>query len=195
MAAGGIKNAAVLDELESHLREDVERQVRAGASAERSFEIAVQRIGPATALKSEFRKTNLGGVLEKLMIAAAALVMAFGAFLSVVTLLLCYPNTGERLMGFLAIGATFGTAWGWPAVVSHFPIIYPKKKRQLMEILCLAAGFGASTFYVQLILPYFEHRADGMLPPIGFLAIFPVAVGFALAAGLETAVRQKQIAA
>ena len=58
MAAGGIKTTAVLDELESHLREDVERQTRSGTSEERAFEAAAQKIGPASALKNEFRKSS-----------------------------------------------------------------------------------------------------------------------------------------
>jgi len=45
MAAGGIKTPAVLDELESHLREDVERQVRAGVNGEQAVEMAVSRMG------------------------------------------------------------------------------------------------------------------------------------------------------
>ncbi|HEX4265160.1 MAG TPA: hypothetical protein VH597_12540 [Verrucomicrobiae bacterium] len=36
MAAGGIKSPAVVDELESHLHEDVEQQMRAGTSARES---------------------------------------------------------------------------------------------------------------------------------------------------------------
>jgi hypothetical protein len=57
MAAGGIASADVLDELESHLRDDVDAQVRAGADAEKAFDAAVQRIGPAAALKKEFAKS------------------------------------------------------------------------------------------------------------------------------------------
>jgi hypothetical protein len=56
MAAGGITSAEVLDELEGHLRDDVEEQVRAGADAEAAFDSAVRRIGPAAALTKEFAK-------------------------------------------------------------------------------------------------------------------------------------------
>jgi len=58
MAAGGITSAEVLDELESHLRDDVEEQVRAGADAQAAFVSAVLRIGPAAALKKEFTKST-----------------------------------------------------------------------------------------------------------------------------------------
>ena len=56
MAAGGVKTPAVLDELESHLREDIERQVRAGVNAETAFKTAAERIGQSDLLKREFAK-------------------------------------------------------------------------------------------------------------------------------------------
>ena len=56
MMAGGIKTPAVLDELESHLREEVENQIRAGADAERAFAAATARMGEAGCLKREFEK-------------------------------------------------------------------------------------------------------------------------------------------
>ena len=58
MVAAGFKTTAVLDELESHLREDVEQQVRSGTGAQQSFEMAVQRLGQAAALEGEFEKVG-----------------------------------------------------------------------------------------------------------------------------------------
>jgi hypothetical protein len=58
MVAGGIQSARVLDELESHLRDDAEEQERAGATAQQAFEIAVQRLGQASALECEFEKVG-----------------------------------------------------------------------------------------------------------------------------------------
>ncbi|PWU09820.1 MAG: hypothetical protein C5B50_26550 [Verrucomicrobia bacterium] len=58
MASAGITSAEVLDELVSHLRDDVEEQVRTGANAEKAFASAVRRIGPAAALKTEFAKSG-----------------------------------------------------------------------------------------------------------------------------------------
>jgi hypothetical protein len=60
MAAGGLKSPEVVNELESHLRDDVEQQIRSGIGEEQAFEAAVQRIGQANALKREFKKA--GGI-------------------------------------------------------------------------------------------------------------------------------------
>jgi len=48
---------AVVDELESHLRDELEAQVRAGVGSEDAFTTAVQRVGRADVLKTEFAKS------------------------------------------------------------------------------------------------------------------------------------------
>src|ERR1700743_3988821 len=58
MAAGGINAPAVLDELESHLREEIEQQFFSGAGEQEAFEAAVLRIGQAGRLKCEFAKVD-----------------------------------------------------------------------------------------------------------------------------------------
>ncbi len=190
MTAGGVKNPTVLDELESHVREDVERQARAGVEAQKAFEVAVQKIGPASALGNEFKKSTVAVIGEKLMMTAAILVLAFGAFLSVATLILCYQTVAERVLGFIVIALSFGVICAWPAFISRLPVIQPKRKLQAWQAIYLAAGFAVSTFYVQLILPHFDRVHDGMIPAIGFFAIFPIAVGLALAVGLDRAARK-----
>jgi hypothetical protein len=79
MLAVGIKTPGALDELESHLRDDVEQRMRLGAGAQEAFEIAVRQIGRPGALRKEFakinRKTRLqrlkGGLLRFLGVSAA----------------------------------------------------------------------------------------------------------------------------
>ena len=58
MLAAGVNNPNILDELESHLRDDVERRTQAGAGEEQAFEIAVRSIGQPAVLKNEFAKSG-----------------------------------------------------------------------------------------------------------------------------------------
>jgi hypothetical protein len=58
MIAGGIKMPVPLEELESHLREDIEQQVRGGATSEQAFAAAVKRMGDTGGLKREFEKVQ-----------------------------------------------------------------------------------------------------------------------------------------
>src|SRR6185436_3198347 len=58
MLSAGVKNPDILDELESHLREDLARRVSSGESDEQAFEGAVQGVGHANLLKHEFAKLS-----------------------------------------------------------------------------------------------------------------------------------------
>jgi hypothetical protein len=58
MLAAGIKSPVLLDELESHLREEIEEQTKSGNSPQQAFEMAVDRIGQAILLRQEFAKAG-----------------------------------------------------------------------------------------------------------------------------------------
>ena len=54
MLDGGVRQHDVLDELESHLREAIEEQLRSGLDARNAFNAAVARLGESRTLKHEF---------------------------------------------------------------------------------------------------------------------------------------------
>ena len=56
MLAAGIKTPVPLEELESHLRDDIEQQMRSGSNAQQAFEAAVQRLGHANEIRSQFKQ-------------------------------------------------------------------------------------------------------------------------------------------
>jgi hypothetical protein len=58
MLPAGIKAPVPLDELESHLREEIERQIQSGASDQEAFQRTVLQIGQAKELKAEFVKNS-----------------------------------------------------------------------------------------------------------------------------------------
>jgi hypothetical protein len=58
MNAAGIKAPVPLDELENHLREEVDHQTRAGADIQSAFSRAVERMGEADTLKKEFARVQ-----------------------------------------------------------------------------------------------------------------------------------------
>src|SRR5450755_3882408 len=62
MLAAGIKAPVPLEELEIHLRYDVERQMQSGLDKQEAFNSAVQKIGQPNLLKTEFTKS--GGMVD-----------------------------------------------------------------------------------------------------------------------------------
>ncbi len=67
MLAVGIKSPVPLEELEIHLREEIEARVQSGASEQQAFGIAVGKIGQPAELKSEFKKVSAPMEMQKLI--------------------------------------------------------------------------------------------------------------------------------
>ena len=58
MLAAGIKTPVPLEELEIHLREEIEQQMKSGLSGQDAFEIAIRQIGQPKRLNNEFEKSE-----------------------------------------------------------------------------------------------------------------------------------------
>jgi len=58
LANGGIDSPQVVDELESHLRDDIEQHMRSGVSEAQAFANAIRDVGQPSLLKTEFAKTG-----------------------------------------------------------------------------------------------------------------------------------------
>jgi hypothetical protein len=56
MLAAGIKTPVPLEELESHLREEIEQLMKSELNARQAFDKATQEVGKANMLKNEFEK-------------------------------------------------------------------------------------------------------------------------------------------
>jgi hypothetical protein len=64
MLAAGINNPVPLEELESHLRQDIHALVSAGKEESEAFQLAVSRLGSPAAVRIEFSKIRSGPILS-----------------------------------------------------------------------------------------------------------------------------------
>ena len=92
LIAAGIKSADVLNELESHLREDIERRIRDGGDAKRVFELATAQLGEPSVLKMELdgsqkserkymkRGLKIGGGIMGVMVGMALVMPAVAQY-------------------------------------------------------------------------------------------------------------------
>ncbi|HKW29017.1 MAG TPA: permease prefix domain 1-containing protein, partial [Verrucomicrobiae bacterium] len=56
MLAAGLQTPVPLEELDIHLREEIERQMKSGLDAPAAFEISIRQMGEPEMLNSEFKK-------------------------------------------------------------------------------------------------------------------------------------------
>ena len=193
MLAAGIKSPALLDELESHLREETGMGVKAGLTGQNAFEAAVQKIGGPNMIKNEFKK--IGGasnVLEWLMIAICAAFVALIIFLGGATVVMCFTKTGDRVMAAASMVSSVLVALGWKRAIPFLPVVQNTWKRVATGLGCIVFGFVAAAFFCNVILPYFETGEDHSIPAIGFWAVFIIAVFACLGMGLSFSEKERE---
>lgn len=204
MVAGGIKTPAVLDELESHLREDIELRIKSGTSEREAFDAAVQKIGDSDLLKAEFAKVAGGKEARfgKVLGIACCLVALPLPLLAVPNFLMIRElPAGLRVLSLVAILLTFLSVASWRFSHKFLPVIHSRRIRLAMSVGCGLAGliwlyaFGA--LLPSVIVPHlFTGSAEMNIHPAFIMgtsilwAIALTAVLGAIAYGLEGAAKR-----
>ncbi len=203
MTAGGIKSPAVLDELESHLREEIERQTRLGIEEQKAFEIAARKIGGSDLLKAEFAKIAEGkGARFGKVLGIACCVVALPLSVLALPNFLTIPElpAGLRVLSLLAILLTFLSVVSWRFSHKFLPVIRNRAVRLITSVACGLAGivwlyaFGA--LLPTVIVPrLFTGAGEGFRPvfimgTVMLWAMALTAVLGAVAYGLEGAAKR-----
>ncbi|MFZ0827447.1 MAG: hypothetical protein WAO02_08480 [Verrucomicrobiia bacterium] len=194
MLATGIRTPVPLEELESHLREELERQKQLGLVDRQAFELATQQIGQARALRSEFEKndTSIGARFVELAgIAWGVIAGLFSLWILLVLLAIHEANWAGRMLGLVAVAAT---VFSWRYGYRLLPVIRHRLVRTFIGFAGCVASVVWMGIFVKLILPPLIEQVEifpGRLM-VSFLWAWTVAAALAsLAHGLkEVACRQ-----
>jgi hypothetical protein len=155
MLAAGIKTPRPLDELESHLREEIERQLKSGSDSRRAFEIAMGKIGPPVELKTEFKKAAEPLETRFVRLAGIACGVLAGLFLLWtvgVFLFIREASWTSRIFGVLAVAVTMLT---WQRAGRFLPAIRHQKMRAAAGLLACVVGFAGTLVFINSALPQF----------------------------------------
>jgi hypothetical protein len=109
LAAGGTKSSKVLEELESHLREDIRTLASQGRTEAQSFRLAVSRLGDTDSVNTEFEKLS---TTSSMPLKIGALLWAGTSTVLVIRLLIGF-SAGKP--SFLLIAHTFTLTVGYCA--------------------------------------------------------------------------------
>lgn len=106
MFAAGIKTPVPLEELENHLREEIEKSLLSGMSEQNAFEIAARRIGQPKILDIEFKKSERTFIKRTLPILIGIFAVLFGpaVFLPALALHNHQGVSGSRVILPMAAG-------------------------------------------------------------------------------------------
>jgi len=110
MLAGGIKTPVPLEELECHLREAIEQQMKSGWDQRQAFEISVRQMGQPEVLNREF-KTSERTIMKKPLIILAGFLGVLVGMALIMPAAHLYKEQG------MVHNAIVGFGWGIPIVL------------------------------------------------------------------------------
>jgi hypothetical protein len=199
MLAAGIKTPVPLEELESHLRDEIDRQSRAGRSEMEAFAAAVQAIGPAQAVDGEFKKIDV----RKAALRWRALEVFFGLFASAVPLGFCFQifysgarpaaslTPGQQWSGVLAMLTFAALAWGGRLSYRWFPAIQSKRARITTSAWILLAPVWWIIF-MNVIVPRYEFTMGQFLTAFFWAFMTPGGAVIGFSWGMEAAAQKQK---
>jgi hypothetical protein len=143
MVAAGLKQSASLDELEEHLRADVERQTRSGVNVELAFSNAVAQIGAAPRVRDEVKKVRLrgGASIETWISACIPFLITFVFGSLALAFWHLHMQVMQQILGFIGVSVILGVSCGWRWYISRVPVIQNPAMRFFLCVLCFALAF------------------------------------------------------
>jgi len=196
MMTAGIKAPVPLEELESHLRDEIEQQSKAGRSEAGAFEAAVRTIGQARAVEGEFKKLANG----KDALRWRFTEIGFGLFASVVPLCLGFKvlragassaldfTPGQQCSGVLAMLTFAALAWGGRLSYKWFPVVRLKRAKLNAFIALVPLWW---IIFMDLIVPRHDFTMGQFVTAFLWAFMMPGGAVIGFSWGLEAATRKQ----
>jgi hypothetical protein len=133
MSSAGVRSPVPLDELENHLRDEIDIREQTGANPQDAFESAVQQFGDAAFIKGEFAKTSIGNrLIQHRYLRLTCFIFApVLLLLDIHTLLGAEIDSTQRACGLALISAI-------ALYLAALPAIYQRMRRNKNRLLPLA---------------------------------------------------------
>jgi len=199
MHAAGIQTPVPLVELEAHLRDDIDQQVRSGMTEPAAFEAAVQKLGQVQTVQAEFEKVEGAKATIQWWFLEVTLVLITTVFPLCMcrTVLHFKPGyltdlTPSQKTSSLAAIAVFALlAWSGRLGCKLFPVICAKRTRDIVTALAVAPVLLWWLIFLIIIVP--RHDFDMAQFTMTFLwgFISPAGAMLGLVWGMEAAARKR----
>ena len=197
MLAGGIKTPVPLEELEIHLREDIERQMKTRSNLQDAFTSAVQKLGSAHTVQNEFQKVDkIQGALKwKLMETFLVLVTILVPLLVGGCLLkrasFADMTAAEEMSGLAAVAAFSLLAWSGRLGHQFLPVIRTRRIRDAILYSCFVPLMLWWVVFFNFIVPRHDFTMGEFLVTFLWAFFTPAGACIGLHWGIETAARKK----
>ncbi len=197
MLAAGIQSPVPLEELEGHLREEIERQLKTGSKQQDAFTFAVQKLGPANAVQSEFMKADeihsalnlklreIGLTLATILVPLlfGGIVLKRASFIDM--------TAAEQLSCLAALAAFSLLAWSGRLGHQLLPLIQNRRIRDAILLSCCGPLMLWWVIFFRLIVPHHDFTMGEFLVAFTWAFFTPAGASIGLHWGIETAARKK----
>ena len=201
MLAAGIQTPVPLEELEIHLREDIAQQMKTGSNQQDAFTSAVQKLGSAHTVQTEFMK------VDKTHSALKWKLMEIGLTLATILVPLLFGGivlkrasfidmtAAEELSSLAALAAFSLLAWSGRLGHRFLPVIQNRRIRDAILFSCCVPLMLWWVVFFRLIVPRHDFTMGEFLVAFSWAFFTPAGAFIGLHWGIETAARKKNMAA
>jgi hypothetical protein len=202
MIAAGIQTPVPLEELENHLREEIERRMHEGTDVRCAFESAISEVGAAKGLKTEFEKNEKESEAQKWVLSQVLLGSVTSLCSAIVLCMAIFrwglfreATPGQQLSGLLAIATFLLAIWGGRLGCRFFPVISTARIRDAILVSSSILQIAWWTIFARAILPHLELAPDQLTPIVFWNFFTPCGFFIGLNWGFEAAFRNRYFAA
>jgi hypothetical protein len=201
MLAAGIQTPVPLEELEIHLREDIAQQMKTGLNPQDAFTSAVQKLGSAHTVQTEFMK------VDKTHSALKWKLMEIGLTLATILVPLLFGGivlkrasfidmtAAEELSSLAALAAFSLLAWSGRLGHRFLPVIQNRRIRDAILFSCCVPLMLWWIVFFNFIVPRHDFTMGEFLVAFTWAFFAPTGAFIGLHWGIETAARKKNTAA
>lgn len=201
MLVGGIKKPVLLDELEAHLRDEFESQIKRGLLEADAFAAAVQKIGGVRPLREEFDKVVQARRAreEKLRQRFALVILvAVGLFAGACALFrfgTCSQMTFAQQMSSL-MAILLGVALGFVGLCGSrvFPVIDSQQTRKMVGIIAVGLWVLWESAFFFVILQRSDFDMGELVTTFYWAFLVPIGFVLGLVTGIENSARKSMAA-
>ena len=197
LLTAGIQTPAPLEELEAHLREEIEQQMESALSEQDAFTSAVQKLGPADTVQNEFMKVDtihsalkwklmeIGLTLATILVPLlfAGIVLKRASFIDM--------TAAEQLSCLAALAAFSLLAWSGRLGHRLLPVIQNRRIRDVILFSCCVPLMLWWVVFFRLIVPRHDFTMGEFLVAFSWAFFTPAGACIGLHWGIETAARKK----
>ena len=197
MLAAGIKTPVPLEELEIHLRENIERQIRSGMNEQQAFGVATQQIGKANMLNEEFakvetakkaRREKLGDLM--LLVLANLMLWGMGGMALFKMAGLAQITSAQQMSWLAATAMSSLLIWSGPLSSRILPVIRDKRVRVLISYSAAVTVLLWFSVFLDLIAPSLDLTTNQLKLTIPWVCFIPAGAFAGLTRGLKIAARK-----